>query len=156
MTADPVATVARWARWFVGSWSGPEVVAAGADGAARAAVGRWEVAWICDGRFLAVDYVEEIDGVAVFRGHGVHGWDADLGGLVAWWFDAAGTARSAAAALAEGADGAVLRYAWARESGATLFTYALSGESFRFTIDAPDGTRVHDGAYTRAPTPRGP
>lgn len=62
---------------FSGTWRGEEKLYP-SDWAPKggSAFGTWIVDASLDGFNTVADYLEERDGKIVYRGHGVHGWDA--------------------------------------------------------------------------------
>ena len=49
--------------------------------------GTWTVHPSLDGFCLLVDYTEEREGKINYRGHGIHGWDAQSKTYLGYWFD---------------------------------------------------------------------
>lgn len=137
---------------FSGVWEGEETLYPSSwDPVGGSASGRWTVRPGVDGFCLLVDYDESRGGRVVYRGHGVHGWDAGSGGFCVYWFDNIGVMpQSANRARLEGN-----RYTYEESSpmGHTRFTYQWEGDLFTFRIErSPDGqsfTPMHDGRYQR-------
>jgi len=144
--------MARLTDLFVGTWRGEETLFPSEwDPAGGAAFGTWTVRPVAGGFALAVDYVEERDGVVTYQGHGVHAQDARDGQLYAFWFDNVGVVPTAGARAT--LDGVRYRYTEVRPGGHTRFTYAWEGQEMGFTIErSPDGatwTPFHVGRYHR-------
>lgn len=136
---------------FQGTWRGPETLHPSPwDPQGGPAFGTWVVYPSLDGFYLMVDYTEERDGKVVYRGHGVHGWEASEGVFFEFWFDNIGvTPRAPNHAQLQGN---TYRYVSSGPSGASRFTYTFDGNTLRFTIEAQegDGWRMsHEGTYTR-------
>lgn len=137
---------------FCGTWEGEETLYPSEwDPQGGPAHGRWTVRPGADGFCLLVDYDESRGGQIVYRGHGVHGWDAQQGCFLAYWFDNIGVMpQSGSRAQLQGN-----RYTYQESSpmGHSRFTYAWSEGVFTFRIErSPDGTSwtpMHDGRYTR-------
>ena len=80
----------RKLEMLVGDWEGPEVLSPSPWGPGGPAVGKMKVRLDVDGFFVIQDYFEEKDGRAVFRGHGVFGYDAQADTYAWFWFDSMG------------------------------------------------------------------
>ena len=76
---------------LAGEWLGEEMVypAAGDPGgrASSHTIGRIEL----EGFFVVTDYVEEREGAAPYRGHGIYGWDPVSATYTMHWFDSLGS-----------------------------------------------------------------
>ena len=103
---------------------------------------------------MFVDYTEERDGKIVYRGHGVHGWDAQAKAYLVYWFDNIGIMPKAPThATLDGN-----RYTYTSDDGPlgwTRMTYEWNGDALEFRIDrSKDGGKawspMHEGRYTRA------
>jgi hypothetical protein len=82
---------------LAGEWLGEEMVyASEGDPGGRASshtIARVEL----DGTFVITDYVEEREGAAPYRGHGIYGWDAAGATYTMHWFDSLGSVPTTAA-----------------------------------------------------------
>lgn len=143
----------RLTELFEGTWRGEERLHPSEwDPKGGTATGVWTVRRGADGFCLLVDYDESRDGRVVYRGHGVHGWDAQDGCFYAYWFDnMGGMPKAASPARLEGD-----RYTYEQPSGMggrNRFTYAWSAGVFSFRIErSADGKAwapMHDGTYRR-------
>src|SRR5512138_677305 len=52
--------------------------------------GTWVVHPSLDGFALFVEYTDERDGKVMYRGHGIHGWNAEESRFFVYWFDNVG------------------------------------------------------------------
>ena len=140
---------------LVGTWTGVERVAPspwdrrGGEASARSS-SRLDLG----GRFLLCDYVQQRDGVVIYRGHGVYGWDAASGTQTMWWFDSQGGAFDAPATGSWQGDERLVFERRTRD-GRSRYVYELEGpDRYRFAIEVSrDGTaweRLLEGVYTRA------
>ncbi len=76
---------------LAGSWRGEEKMHPSPwDPKGSTAKARIESRMDVDGFFLLTDYVQEKNGAASFRGHGVIGWDAPSETYKFFWFDSMG------------------------------------------------------------------
>lgn len=144
--------MARLTELFAGTWRGEEKLAASeSDPAGSLATGVWVVRPAAGGFCLLVDYDESVDGRSVYRGHGVHGFDAADACFYAYWFDDMG-GMSKAGNRARFEDD---RYTYEMPSarGTSRFTYAWKDGVFTFTIErSTDGVvfaPMHEGTYRR-------
>jgi hypothetical protein len=145
--------MARLTELFVGTWRGEEMLfPSDWDPKGGAATGSWTVRAAVDGFALLVDYDEERDGQVVYRGHGVHGWDAREGCFLAYWFDNIGVMQKAGNPATLDGD----RYTYMELSDPerqSRFTYEWNEGVFTFTIDrSSDGKNwkpMHHGRYQR-------
>lgn len=145
--------MARLTELFAGTWRGEETLFPSEwDPQGGPAFGTWTVRAAVDGFALLVDYDEERDGKVVYRGHGVHGWDAREGCFFAYWFDNIGMMQKAGNRATLEGD----RYTYTEVSdfGHNRFTYQWKDGVFTFAIDrSPDGVDwkpMHHGRYSRA------
>ena len=139
---------------FSGTWKGEERLhPSDWDPAGGSASAIWVVRPAVDGFALLVDYDEARDGQVVYRGHGVHGWDAGQGCFFAYWFDNIGM--MPAAGNRATLDGNRYTYQEAGPMGHSRFTYEWMGDVFTFRIDrSRDGSSwspMHEGRYQRQP-----
>ena len=138
---------------FCGIWRGEEkLYPSDWDPNGGAAFGTWVVHASLDGFCTFVDYTEERDGKIHYRGHGVHGWDAQTSTFLVYWFDNMGVLPKPVKATLDGN-----RYTYTSDDGPlgfTKMTYEWNGDLFEFRIDkSKDGTTwspMHEGRYTRA------
>lgn len=145
----------RLTELATGTWRGEEkLYPSDWDPKGGAAYGTWVVHGSLDGFALVVDYIEERDGKIVYRGHGLHGWDADEKCFLAYWFDNIGIMPKAPA---KGhLDGN--RYSYSSDDGPlgrTKMTYEWKNDTFEFRIDkskdqGKSWSPMHEGRYTRA------
>ncbi|MGE0872342.1 MAG: DUF1579 family protein [Kofleriaceae bacterium] len=143
----------KLAEMFVGTWKGEEKLYPSQwDPTGGPAIGTWTVRRGVDGFCILVDYDEERDGKIVYRGHGVHGWQASEQCFYVYWFDNMGVipVHGIKAQLAGN------RYSYQSNDGPTgwtRMTYEWNGDRFEFRIDkSNDGTAwspMHEGKYTR-------
>ncbi len=77
-------------RSLIGRFTGPELVYRLPYTKAGVATGSWAIRSACDGFFLILDYLQEVDGHPTMRGHGVIGYDARAGIYTLHWFDSFG------------------------------------------------------------------
>lgn len=138
---------------FRGTWEGEETLYPSAwDPVGGSASGVWTVKPGVDGFCLLVDYAESRGGKVLYRGHGVHGWDAAAGCFLAYWFDNIGIMPQSGsqARLA----GNRYTYQESNPMGFTRFTYEWPGSDFTFRIErSRDGqtwSPMHDGRYRRS------
>ncbi len=146
----------RLTELFAGTWRGEETLHPSEwDPKGGAAFGTWIVQPSLDGFFLLVDYTEERDGKVVYRGHGVHAWDAGERSFFSYWFDnMGGVPKTANRATLDGS-----RYTYDTDDGPmgiSRFAYSWSDGRFEFSIQrSKDGSSwkpMHEGRYTRVPT----
>jgi hypothetical protein len=138
---------------MTGVWRGEEkLYPSDWDPRGGAAFGTWVCHASLDGFVLEVDYTEERDGKIMYRGHGVHGWDAQDNCFIAYWFDNIGMMPKAPVRAT--LDGN--RYTYQSNDGPagwSRMTYEWKGEVFEFRIDrSKDGqawSPMHEGRYTR-------
>jgi hypothetical protein len=138
---------------FTGTWQGEETLYPSEwDPKGGPAFGTWVCHASLDGFCLLIDYIEERAGKIVYRGHGIHGWDAETQTFCAYWFDNIGVMpKQPTRAKLEGN-----RYAYTSDGahGFTRMTYEWAGDAFEFRIDTSrDGQAwapMHVGRYTRA------
>jgi hypothetical protein len=145
----------RLAALASGTWRGEEkLFPSDWDPNGGAAVGTWVVQSSLDGFALLVDYTEERDGKVVYRGHGIHGWDAQENSFLTYWFDNIGIMpKQAIRAQLEGN-----RYTYQSDDGPqgwTKMTYEWKTDAFEFRIDkSKDGGKtwspMHEGRYQRS------
>jgi hypothetical protein len=140
----------RLTELFTGTWRGEEKLHPSEwDPNGGPAFGTWIARAAVDGFNLLVDYDEERDGKVVYRGHGVHGYDATEGGFLVYWFDNIGMMPKAPTRAT--LDGN--RYSYTEPGGKTRMTYEWNGDKMEFRIDrSKDGTTwapMHEGRYTR-------
>ncbi|KAB2897791.1 MAG: DUF1579 domain-containing protein [Kofleriaceae bacterium] len=142
--------MARLTELFAGTWRGEETLFPSEwDPVGGPATGTWTVRAAVDGFALLVDYDEERDGKLVYRGHGVHGWDAREGAFFAYWFDNVGVMQKAGnrATL----DGDRYTYTELSDQGQSRFTYEWHEGVFTFAIDrsadGKDWKPMHHGRY---------
>jgi hypothetical protein len=138
-----------------GTWRGEEKLhPSDWDPQGGAAFGTWMIHPSLDGFCLLVDYTEERDGKIVYRGHGVHGWDAREQSFLAYWFDSIGVMpREPTRGKLEGNC-----YSYQSDDGPmgwSRMTYEWQGDVFAFRIDkSRDGGKtwapMHEGRYQRA------
>mgnify|MGYP000982496101 CR=1 FL=1 len=91
-------------------------------------------------------------GQVVYRGHGVHAWDAAEGSFLSYWFDNIGVVqKSPHRAKLEGST-----YGYISSGGPmghSRFTYTFEGDRLDFTIDtsrdAHEWKPMHEGRYLR-------
>lgn len=94
-----------------------------------------------DGLVLLSDYEREQDGAVVYRGHGVHGWDAERERYTLCWFDTAGGAFEHFAAGMWGDDD--LTYEIELPRGHVRHVYTPEAEGgFLFRIDVSKDRRL--------------
>jgi hypothetical protein len=142
----------RLTELFAGTWRGDEKLYPSEwDPVGGPAHGVWTVRPGLDGFVLLVDYDESRGGEVVYRGHGIHGWDAEAGGYQAYWFDNIGILPKAP--VQASLDGTTYRYTEASPTGHSRFTYAWADGVFTFTIErSADGIAwapMHEGRYHR-------
>jgi hypothetical protein len=144
----------RLSELLSGTWRGEETLFPSEwDPVGGPAFGTWIVHPSLDGFAILVDYIEERDGKVVYRGHGVHGWDAAAGCFLVYWFDNIGVMpRQATRARLDGN-----RYTYESNDGPrgwTRMTYSWDDGRFEFRIDKSADAKtwkpMHDGRYTRA------
>lgn len=145
--------IQRLTQLMGGTWRGDETLyPSDWDPKGGAALGTWVVQPSLDGFALIVDYTEERDGQVVYRGHGIHGWDAQDRTFLAYWFDNIGVLpKQPVRATLDGQ-----RYTYQSDDGPaghTRMTYEWVSELFSFRIDtSKDGViwkPMHEGRYTR-------
>lgn len=144
--------LSRLTELFAGTWRGEETLYPSEwDPVGGPALGTWTVRPGVDGFCLLVDYDEERDGKVVYRGHGVHGWDNDERGFLAYWFDNIGSMPKAA--VRANLHGDRYTYTEASPTGHSRFTYAWTDGVFTFSIErSKDGVTwapMHEGRYRR-------
>ena len=143
----------RLTELFSGTWRGEEkLYPSDWEPKGGPAFGTWVVHASLDGFALLVDYSEERDGKIVYRGHGVHGWDAGESCFFAYWFDNIGMMpKQPVRAQLEGQ-----RYTYSEQTprGWTRMTYEWKGDSFELRIERGKNGKtwspMHEGRYTRA------
>lgn len=139
---------------LAGIWKGDERLGPSPWGPGGPATGRMNARMDLDGFFLIQDYVQEKDGKATYRGHGVLGWDAPRG-LYAWfWVDSLGMIPHALSYGTFEGNSLVLRQD-TPGMGFSRYTFALEGEAgYRLRIEiSNDGhawTTFLEGDYRRA------
>jgi hypothetical protein len=75
---------------LAGTWVGQETLYPSPWGPGGQASGRYAVRVDIDGFFVIQDYVQERDGRASYRGHGIFGWDQRQQSYVWYWVDSMG------------------------------------------------------------------
>lgn len=140
---------------FTGTWRGEEkLYPSDWDPQGGPAFGTWICHASLDGFNVLVDYIEERDGKVVYRGHGIHGWDAQEQTFLAYWFDNIGVMpKTPTRGTLDGN-----RYTYQSDDGPqgwTRMTYEWSGDVFEFRIDKSKDqgktwSPMHEGRYTRA------
>jgi hypothetical protein len=140
---------------FTGTWRGEETLhPSDWDLKGGTAFGTWVVHPSLDGFCLLVDYTEERGGKILYRGHGIHGFDAQTNTFCAYWFDNIGVMPKAP--VQAKLDGN--RYSYTSDEGPqgwTKMTYEWKTDTFEFRIDkSKDGgatwSPMHEGRYSRA------
>lgn len=140
---------------FAGDWEGDETLHAAPPmrPATTKARGRFRSRMAVDGMFLVVDYEEDRDGVPLYGGHGVYGYDAKAGAWTMHWFDRMG---SAPERVIHGRfEGDVLTFEGHAPFGTVRYVYELHGpDTFSFAIrSSRDGGATwqpfHEGRYRR-------
>lgn len=140
---------------FAGVWRGEEkLYPSDWDPKGGAAFGTWVCHASLDGFNVLVDYQEERDGKVNYRGHGIHGWDAQEKAFFVYWFDNIGVQPKAPTRAA--LDGN--RYTYQSEDGPlgwTRMTYEWAGDTLSFRIDKSKDqgktwNPMHEGRYSRA------
>lgn len=137
---------------FSGTWHGAETLYPSPfDPAGGSATAIWTVRPAVDGFCLLVDYHEQRAGQPPYRGHGVHGWDAQQGCFFAYWFDNSPRMpqHGSRATLTDN------RYTYQQTSanGCLRFIYQWSDGIFTFRIErSADGqawSPMQEGRYQR-------
>ncbi len=133
-----------------GTWEGEEELAPSPRGPGGVAWGRIVMSREVDGFFLLQDYLEELDGRVVFRGHGVIGWDPAARAYSWYWVDSNGIPR---APLSGRWEGDALTFTGGGPDGDMRFTYRLAGRKLSFETQVrPPGqgwARMMAGTYER-------
>lgn len=144
--------MARLTELFAGTWRGDETLhPSESNPRGGVAEGVWVVRASADGFCLLVDYDESQDGRSVYKGHGVHAYDAEGACFYAYWFDNVGGLSRAGNRARFEHD----RYTYEMPSsrGTSRFTYAWKDGVFTFSIErkSDDATFVpmHEGTYRR-------
>jgi hypothetical protein len=136
---------------FSGTWRGEETLyPSDWDPKGGPAFGTWIVRAAVDGFAVLVDYDEERDGKIVYRGHGIHGWDAKENTFFCYWFDNIGVMPTQA--IRATLDGNRYSYESEVPTGRMRMTYDFTGDKLEFRIDRNDGgtwNPMHVGRYTR-------
>jgi hypothetical protein len=137
---------------FSGTWRGEEkLYPSDWDPKGGPAFGTWIVRAAIDGFAVLVDYDEERDGKVVYRGHGIHTWDAKQSTFFCYWFDNIGIAP--AQAIRATLDGNRYSYQSEEPGGHMRMTYEFAADKLEFRIEkSPDGKTwnpMHEGRYTR-------
>lgn len=145
----------RLAEIATGTWRGEEkLYPSDWDPQGGAAFGTWVIHPSLDGFCLLVDYTEERDGKVVYRGHGIHGWDAKEQCFLSYWFDNIGVMpRQPTKGRLDGN-----RFSYQPDdssAGLQRMTYEWTDDVFTFRIEASkDGgttwAPMHEGRYQRA------
>ncbi|MBL9018616.1 MAG: DUF1579 family protein [Myxococcales bacterium] len=146
---------ARLNALFAGVWRGEETLfPSDWDPQGGTAFGTWVVHASLDGFSVLLDYTEEKAGTIVYRGHGVHGWDAQCGAFLVYWFDNLGMMpHEPAKATLDGN-----RYTYQTDDGPrgwTRMTYDFTADTLAFRIERSKDqgatwSPMHDGRYRRA------
>lgn len=138
---------------LAGSWSGEETLFPSPwDPKGGKGTGRIEARLACDGFFLVTDYVEERGGQAVYRGHGVYGWDPGEKCYTMYWVDSIGSPSSV---CKQGRwNGNTLVFEQMSPMGRHRYTYTFEGEGrYTFLIEnSQDGKQwapFMEGKYRR-------
>lgn len=139
---------------LAGDWEGPEVLhpCHPFRPDRSEATGRYRSRMALDGFFLLVDYEEHRDGVRLYAGHGVYGYDAKDGSHTMDWFDVMGGFHPE---VVRGRfEGGVLTFRTRTPFGHARYTYRLDGpDAFSLEIAmSQDGTTwapFLEGRYRR-------
>lgn len=126
-------------RELEGTWRGEETQHPSPwDPTGGVAIGTIRARVELDGFFVVSDYVEEKDGRAVYRGHGVYGYDEAAELYTMHWFDSMGGSFAApATGRWEGPD---LVFEASSPRGKSRYVYRLHGDRYDFRIQtSPDG-----------------
>lgn len=143
----------RLTKLFTGTWRGDETIhPSDLDPKGGPAIGTWSVTPSVDGFAILVDYTEQRGATIIYRGHGVHVWDARENCFFAFWFDNMGIVQQAGhrATL----DGERYQYVTPMgPMGQSRMTYVFGDGTLRFTIErSKDGVSwslFHEGSYIR-------
>ena len=142
---------------LAGEWLGEEMVyPSGADPGGRASshtIGRIEL----DGFFVATDYVEEREGAAPYRGHGIYGWDAASASYTMHWFDSMGSFPTTVARGQWTEPGGELTFEQRTHQGYARYVYRFAGATgldvYLFRIECSRDGREYrpfmEGKYKR-------
>jgi hypothetical protein len=150
-TASPRAKLEALA----GSWIGEEEVSSSAPFGEPGTQGTSHVdaRMDLDGAFLITDYAVMREGREAFRGHGVHGWDAESERFTLYWFDALAPGL-VTPALGKWEDNVLIFERTSKHAGRERWTYTFEGSNkYHFCMEhSRDGvawSTTMDGVYTR-------
>jgi uncharacterized protein DUF1579 len=134
-----------------GTWEGDEQLSPSSWGPGGTARGRLVGRVDLDGFFLVQDYVQEKDGRAVYRGHGVIGYDAGATTYTWYWVDSMG---SPSEPMKGSWSGDALRFEHASPHGDGRYEFRLEGrDRLRFLVDrrfaGSDWQNFLTGVYER-------
>ena len=140
---------------LAGRWVGEETLSASPWGPGGPAIGRYEARVDVDGFCVIQEYVQERNGRASYRAHGVLGWNQPEACVVWYWVDGMGPAPTTAARGHWEGDALVLENLGSPGTRGR-YTYRLQGdELLTFTLEnsADDGqswTTLLHASYRRA------
>jgi hypothetical protein len=125
---------------FAGEWLGEGMVyASPGDPGGRASshtIARVDL----DGFFVISDYVEEREGAAPYRGHGIYGWDGQA--YTMSWFDSMGSFPTAAARGQWNEPTGELVFEQRTHQGYARYTYRFTGiDVYLFRIESSHAGR---------------
>jgi len=143
----------RKLKTLAGNWVGEEKIHPSPwDPRGGHATSRFQARVDLDGFFVVADYVQERGGQAVYRGHGVFGYDQGQKSYTMHWFDSMGG--GAPAPVLGKWEGNRLRFEGSHPMGHSRYTYVFEGgDLYGFTIEgSQDGATwapFIEGKYTR-------
>jgi hypothetical protein len=139
---------------FAGEWLGEGMVYA-SPGDAGGRVSSHTIARVdLGGFFVLSDYVEEREGAAPYRGHGIYGWDSKGASYTMSWFDSMGSFPSTAARGQWSDPAGELVFEQRTHQGYARYTYRFTGiDVYLFRIESSGGGREFrpfmEGKYKR-------
>jgi hypothetical protein len=133
-----------------GTWEGDEDLAPSPRGPGGRAWGRIVMTREVDGFFLLQDYLEELDGRVVFRGHGVVGWDPMARAYSWYWVDSTGVP---GVPMSGRWEGEALTFTRDGPQGGLRCTWRIAGRRLSFEAQAQSPgqgwVRMMAGTYER-------
>jgi hypothetical protein len=136
---------------FAGEWDSEETMMPSPMGPGSKATGKMKAHVDADGFFVIWDYVQEMGGVATYRGHGVYGFDPQAAEYTWYWFDSMGTASIRSRGKWEGD---TLTFEHTNAYGMARFIFRWEGKDkhhfhIEGSVDGKTWSTAKEATYTR-------